>query len=244
MLLSRYMEIIENFLEKIPALEEMLGYRFKRKDLLQQAFIHRSYFNEHRHCTSENNERLEFLGDCVLGLIVSEFLYLFLPGHAEGELSKLRSQIVEASMCSQFASKLGLSTFVFLGKGEKMNEGRGRTTILADMFEALLAAIYLDGGLSAAREFFLGHFQKDVEGILQEPAKNWKARLQDFVQKHHKTTPVYQIVSEVGPDHSKLFRVVAWIDTEIVAQGEGMSKKLAEQAAAEAAIRKLENSPT
>lgn len=234
------METLKIFLDKIPTIEEEIGYVFKQKDLLLQAFIHRSYFNEHRNLVAENNERLEFLGDSILGLIVAEFLYLQLPQHPEGELSKLRSQLVEASMCSHFASKLNLTAFIFLGKGERMNEGRGRTTILADMFEALLAAIYLDGGLDATRAFFLKHFQKDLETVLQEPGKNWKARLQDWTQKHHKTTPVYQIVSEVGPDHSKLFRVVAWIDEEIVAEGEGMSKKQAEQAAAEAAIRKLE----
>ncbi|MBS3903985.1 MAG: ribonuclease III [Simkania sp.] len=234
------MEIFERFLEELPLIEEKIGYAFLDKNLLIQAFVHRSFLNEHRSLVKEHNERLEFLGDSVLGLIVAEFLFLQLPGHPEGELSRLRSQFVEASMCSYLTGKLDLAPYVLLGKGERMNDGRGRVTILADLLEALLAAIYLDGGLEAARTFFLTHFGQDLGSSLQEPGKNWKARLQDWAQKHHKTTPIYQVLSETGPDHSKVFRVAALIDEGILGEGEGMSKKLAEQAAAEAAMRKLE----
>ncbi len=234
------MENFTHFLEKLPLIEERLGYRFKNRDLLIQAFVHRSFLNEHRGLVKEHNERLEFLGDSVLGLIVAEFLFLKLPGHPEGELSRLRSQLVEASMCSYFATKLELAPFVLLGKGEKMNEGRGRNTILANLLEALLAAIYLDGGFEMTKQFFFRHFHQDLETTLQEPGKNWKAKLQDWAQKHRQMAPTYKVISETGPDHSKSFIVVAMIGEEVLAEGEGMSKKIAEQAAAEASLRKLE----
>ena len=238
MLLS--MENFEQFLEKLPTIEERLGYQFRNRDLLVQAFIHRSFLNEHRQLVNEHNERLEFLGDSVLGLIVAEFLYRRLPDHPEGELSRLRSQLVEATMCSHFANQLELAPFVLLSRGERMNDGRGRTTILADLMEALLAAIYLDGGFETARKVFLDLFQRDIEAALLEPGKNWKAKLQDWAQKNRQTTPVYKIVSETGPDHSKYFVVVAIVGSETLGQGEGMSKKNAEQAAAEASLSKIE----
>jgi len=121
-----------------------------------------------------------------------------------------------------------------------MNDGRGRTTILADLLEALIAAIYLDGGFETAREVFLRLFQNDIEAALHEPGKNWKAKLQDWAQKHRQTTPIYKVVSETGPDHSKYFVVVAMLGDEILGQGEGMSKKIAEQAAAEASLNQIE----
>jgi ribonuclease-3 len=234
------METFETFLTKLPILEEKLGYRFQNRDLLIQAFVHRSFLNEQKDLVKEHNERLEFLGDSVLGLIVAEYLFSKLPHHPEGELSRLRSQLVEASMCSHFASKLDLYPFVLLGRGERLSEGRGRNTIMADVLEALIAAIYLDSSFDHVKEIFLRLFESDIEAQIHEPGKNWKAKLQDWTQKHRQTTPVYKVVSELGPDHSKRFVVVAMIGEEILGEGEGMSKKLAEQAAAEASLRKLE----
>ncbi len=234
------MENFDQFLEKLPDVEERLGYQFNNRDLLIQAFVHRSFLNEHRRLIKEHNERLEFLGDSILGLIIAEFLYQKLPNHPEGELSRLRSQLVEAGMCSHFANKLELAPFVLLGKGERMNDGRGRTTILADLIEALIAAIYLDGGFEVARQVFLGLFQNDIETAIREPGKNWKAKLQDWAQKNRQMTPIYKVVSETGPDHSKYFVVVAMIGEEALGQGEGLSKKIAEQAAAEASINQIE----
>ncbi len=234
------MEIFERFIEKIPLIEERIGYAFRDRNLLIQAFVHRSFLNEHKDLVKEHNERLEFLGDSILGLIVAEFLFLHLPGHPEGELSRLRSQLVETSMCCYFAGKLDLAPFLLLGRGERMNDGRGRTAILADLLEALIAAIYVDGGFDAAKTFFLTQFKPEIEAAFQEPGKNWKARLQDWAQKNHHTTPTYQVLSETGPDHSKVFRVAAVMDEKILGEGEGMSKKMAEQAAAEAAMRALE----
>lgn len=234
------MVTFENYLQKLPSLEQKLGYKFQSRDLLVQAFVHRSFLNEQKDFVKEHNERLEFLGDSILGLIVAEYLFLKLPGLPEGELSRLRSQLVDAAMCSRFATSLDLYPFVLLGKGERMNEGRGRSTILADCFEALIASIYLDSDFDTAKRIFIGLFEKEIEAQIHEPGKNWKAKLQDWAQKHKQTTPLYKVISESGPDHSKRFVVAAMIGDEVLGEGEGMSKKVAEQAAAEASLKRLE----
>ena len=141
------MNPVEKLLAKTSFIEERIGYIFSDKNLLKLAFVHRSFFNEHRDIVDQHNERLEFLGDSVLGLIISNYLYTKLPTEAEGQLSHLRSQIVEARSCVHMLQKLDIAEFVLLGKGESMNDGQGRKTILADLFEALIGAIYLDGGL-------------------------------------------------------------------------------------------------
>ncbi len=227
---------------KFPAeeIEKKLGYTFKDKNLLFTAFVHRSYFNEHREQITQHNERLEFLGDSVLGIIISDLLFNSFPTKPEGELSHLRSQVVEAKACAAYLQKLALGEYVLLGKGERMNEGKGRETILADLFEAIVGAIYLDGGIDEARRFFLGHFEKDLEDGLKTPVRNWKAELQDYAQKHHGSPPIYRVEKESGPDHSKQFQVAALIDGEVVGVGSGASKKVAEQAAAEDALRRKE----
>lgn len=219
--------------------EDRLGYRFKNKKLLAQAFIHRSFYNEHRDFVQEHNERLEFLGDSILGLLISDYLYHHLPSQAEGELSRLRAHLVEAGSCARFLLKLDLASFVLLGKGEKMNEGRGRETILADLFEALLGAIYLDAGIVEVRRLFWAHFEKEIQERLENPTRNWKAELQDYSQKKYQKPPTYVVLSETGPDHSKIFHVAALLDQKQVGQGKGSSKKEAEQAAAQDAIHQL-----
>ncbi len=219
--------------------EDRLGYQFKNKKLLAQAFVHRSYYNENREYVEEHNERLEFLGDSILGLLISDYLYHHLPTQAEGELSRLRAHLVEASSCAKFLLKLGLAPFVLLGRGERMNEGRGRETILADLFEALLGAIYLDGGIAEVKRLFWMHFEKEIQAILEHPARNWKAELQDYSQKKYQKPPVYTVISETGPDHSKIFLVAAFLDNQEMGRGSGSSKKEAEQAAAQDAIDKL-----
>jgi ribonuclease III len=219
--------------------EERLGYQFKNKKLLAQAFIHRSYYNEHREHVEEHNERLEFLGDSILGLLISDYLYHHLPTQAEGELSRLRAHLVEASSCAKFLMQLGLAPYVLLGRGERMNEGRGRETILADLFEALLGALYLDGGIAEAKRLFWMHFEKEIQVILEHPARNWKAELQDYSQKKYQKPPLYKVVSETGPDHSKIFLVAAFLDDQETGRGSGSSKKEAEQSAAQDALGKL-----
>jgi ribonuclease-3 len=230
----------EKLLQEAALIEEKIGYCFKDKNLLATAFVHRSFFNENREAIAHHNERLEFLGDSVLGLIVSDYLYAALPDQPEGELSHLRSQIVEASSCADYAQQLGIAEFVLLGRGERMNDGKGRETILADLLEAIIGAIYLDGGLEEARRVFLGHFQEAMLSKLKEPLRNWKAELQDYSQKKHQKPPIYKVVGESGPDHSKIFQIVVIIDDKEVGEGSGSSKKQAEQAAAETALKQLE----
>lgn len=230
---------MSELLKNISGIEKKIGYVFKDKKLLILAFIHRSFYNENRDLVQEHNERLEFLGDSVLGLIVSDYLYHHLPSHPEGELSQLRASLVEASTCAHFLQRLGLAEYVLLGKGEQMNEGRGRDTILADLFEALVGAIYIDGGIETARTVFWSHFEKEIEAILKTPARNWKAELQDYSQKKYQKPPVYKIEKETGPDHSKMFHVIACMNDKEAGRGVGASKKEAEQAAAQDAMKRL-----
>jgi ribonuclease III len=232
---------VEGLVQQCSVIEKRLGYEFNDRQLLMLAFVHRSFYNENRDTIDQHNERLEFLGDSVLGLIVSDYLYEKLPSSAEGQLSHLRSHIVEAGSCVSYLQKLDIAEFVLLGKGERMNDGRGRETILADLFEALIGAIYLDGGLNEVKKFFFHHFTEDMEMALKDPLRNWKAELQDYSQKKYQRPPVYKVVKEAGPDHSKVFHVIALIDETEMGAGEGSSKKLAEQAAAENALKKLNN---
>lgn len=234
------MDQLQELTAHLPEIESKIAYAFVDKNLLISAFVHRSFYNEHRESVPRHNERLEFLGDSVLGLLISDFLYGQLPEDPEGRLSNLRSHIVEASSCASLLAQLGLGQFVLLGKGERMNDGRGRETILADLFEAIIGAIYLDGGIEAARSFVFTHFETAIREHLNAPARNWKAELQDYSQKKHQRPPTYKIAREMGPDHSKLFEVEAWIGETQVGKGTGSSKKEAEQAAAADAMRNLE----
>jgi ribonuclease-3 len=233
------MDGLQKIIDKCDEIEGRLGYRFKDKGLLALAFVHRSYFNEHRQELSDHNERLEFLGDSVLGLVVAEYLYSYLPKESEGELSHLKAHLVEASMCAHFVGKLSLGGYLLLGRGEKMNDGRGRDTILADLFEALLAAMYLDGGLSEVKDFFWLHFHEDVQNYLKSPHRNYKAEIQDFCQKNYQKPPTYKVKKEFGPDHNKTFEVAACLGDEELGVGSGSSKKEAEQMAAKDALEKL-----
>ena len=230
---------IEELVARIPAVEEKIKYTFKDKQLLILAFVHRSFFNEYRDLVQQHNERLEFLGDSVLGLMISEYLYAQLPLESEGCLSHLRSHIVEAGSCAEMLYQLGIAPYVLLGRGERMNGGRGRETILADLFEALIGAIYLDSGIEPVKQFFFFHFSGKIQEYLKQPLRNWKAELQDYSQKKHQKPPAYKILKESGPDHSKMFHVIAYINESETGMGVGSSKKEAEQAAAENALKKL-----
>lgn len=219
-------------------IEAKIQYTFKNRNLLFLAFIHRSYINENRD-VFEHNERLEFLGDSVLGLIISEYLYLNLPSNPEGDLSYLRSRLVEASSCVAYVQKLDIEKYISLGKGEKINSGRGRDSILADLFEALIGAIFLDSGIESAKNFIFTHFKEEIEAILKTPISNWKALLQDYCQKKYQKPPSYQVLNEEGPDHNKIFKISVLIDTEEIGKGVGQSKKEAQQAAAKDALERF-----
>jgi ribonuclease-3 len=233
------MNPVEKLLAQAPLIEERIQYTFHDKNFLKLAFVHRSFFNEHRDIVDQHNERLEFLGDSVFGLLVSDYLYDKLPIETEGHLSHLRSQIVEASSCVQMIQKLNVAEFVLLGRGESMNDGRGRETIMADLFEALIGAIYLDGGIEEVKTFFFRHFELQIQAHLSMPNRNWKAELQDYSQKKYQKPPIYKVVKETGPDHSKIFHVLALIEEKEVGEGTGSSKKEAAQNAAEDALYKL-----
>jgi len=233
------MNPVEKLLAQAPLIEERIQYTFLDKNLLKLAFVHRSFFNEHRDIVEQHNERLEFLGDSVFGLIVSDYLYSKLPIETEGHLSHLRSQIVEAGSCVQMIQKLDVAEFILLGRGESMNDGRGRETILADLFEAVIGAIYLDGGIEEVKIFFFRHFELHLIEHLKMPTRNWKAELQDYSQKKYQKPPTYKVIKESGPDHSKIFHVLALIDEKEMGEGIGSSKKEAAQKAAEDALYKL-----
>ncbi len=236
------MNQMEYLLQHISVIENRLGYIFQNRSLLTLAFVHRSFINENRVIT-QHNERLEFLGDAILGMLISDHLYKHLPETAEGQLSYLRSRLVEASSCVSYVQSLNIASYILLGKGERMNDGRGRESILADLFEAIIGAIYLDGGLEAARNFLFCNFTEQIENILKTPLRNWKALLQDYCQKKYQQTPIYHVLQESGPDHSKVFEVYVMVNQEELGRGKGASKKEAQQSAAADALSRFKIFP-
>lgn len=232
------MNAIRTIFEQASFIEAKLGYTFQDRSLLALAFVHRSFVNENRDIIT-HNERLEFLGDSVLGLLIAEYLYRMLPETPEGELSYLRSRLVEAASCVLYIQKLSVCDYLLLGKGERMNDGRGRDSIIADLFEALIGAIYIDGGIEAARTFLFTHFHSEIESIIKQPLRNWKAILQDYCQKRYQHAPSYQVLEESGPDHSKIFKVSVLLQGDTLGSGTGSSKKEAQQAAAADALSRI-----
>ncbi len=228
-------DIIRNHI----AIEERLRYTFKDKFLLALAFVHRSYVNENRTITELHNERLEFLGDSILGMLIAEYVYKHLPEKPEGELSYLRSRLVEAASCVVYVQKLRLEEFLLLGRGEKRNDGRGRESILADLFEAVIGAIYLDGGIQAARLFVFNNLAEEIQEIIEQPEHNWKALLQDYSQKRFQNPPRYELISETGPDHHKNFEIAVYVNNDEWGRGSGASKKEAQQLAAQRAMERV-----
>ena len=234
------MNPLEQLKKKKEQIEKKLGYIFKDPDLLFLSLVHRSFFNEHKKLLPTHNERLEFLGDSVLGLISANYLYKKFPKEDEGTLSSLRSVIVEASSCTLYLKKLGIEKDILLGKGEKDQKGEKKASILANAFEAVICAIYLDGGWEKAEKFFLKNFEDDIKKIIESPSKNFKAILQEYTQKHYQTHPSYKITKEEGPDHSKIFHVDVTINKKKIGSGMGNSKKQAEQMAAKNALDYLQ----
>jgi ribonuclease-3 len=221
---------------KMKSLEEKLNYTFKNKNLLANALTHSSYANEKRN-GSVSNERLEFLGDSVLSLIVSDYLYNNFKNLPEGELTKLRASLVcEKSLCN-FSRELNMGEYLRLGKGEDKGGGRSRDSILADAFEAVLAAIYLDGGLEAARSLVLRFILAELEHEDDEVFKDYKTALQEIIQRNPEETVTYILTKESGPDHSKVFEVEVRLNSNTIGKGTGRSKKQAEQSAAREALR-------
>ena len=223
-------------------LEAMLGYTFRDRSLLEQALRHASWCNEHIAERLEDNERLEFLGDAVLDLVVGHKLMTRFPQLREGELSVTRAQVVSEAGLSEVAGQLGLGEWLALGKGEEKSGGRGKPSILADAFEALLAAVYLDGGFTAACEIAERLLAHRIETVEFKGFYDFKTRLQESAQARLKATPTYRVVQELGPDHDKRFVVAVTIENEEWARAVGKSKKEAEQMAAAEAHFRLEGS--
>jgi len=218
-------------------IEEKIGFTFRDKAFLELACTHCSYANENR--KGEHNERLEFLGDSILGLIVSHYLFEKLDKEREGTLSQLKASLVSATACTEYIYQLGLEEHLLLGKGERQNHGKGRESLLADFFEALIGAIYLDSGYASANAFFLRHFEKAMDQMIQDPIRNWKAELQDYTQKNLQIQPKYLLLREEGPEHVKSFVVGVALGEKTISEGSGLSKKEAEQAAAQNALSDL-----
>lgn len=217
--------------------EKSIGITFKNKDLLKQAFIHRSYVNEHRSTKLEHNERLEFLGDAVLELSVTDFLFKKYKNLPEGDLTAYRSALVNAVTLAEVAEKIKMNSFLLLSKGESRDVGRARQIILANAFEALLGAIYLDLGYAAADSFIKEYLLKLIDEIVEKQKFiDPKSKFQEQAQDKVAITPVYKIVKESGPDHNKLFTVGVFLDDDMVATGDGKSKQEAEQSAATKAL--------
>ncbi len=218
-------------------LEKNIGYSFKDRKLLENALTHSSWSNENRQEYRPCNERLEFLGDAVLGFITAEYLYGRFPDLPEGRMTRLRSDLVCERSLSQVARKLGLGEYLLLGRGEVATGGRTRPSINADAVEAVIAAIYLDGGLEPAAGFIHRFILDDFESGNAHPDRDAKSELQELVQRKNGQILEYRHVGESGPDHSKVFSVEVWLNGTLVASGEGRSKKDAEQ---HAALRALE----
>ena len=219
-------------------LEVAIGYRFKNITLLQNALSHSSYANERYHDSLMSNERLEFLGDSILGMVVADYLYRNFPDRPEGELTRMRADMVCETALAAVADKLGLGCHLLLGHGEEQGGGRTRASTLADAVESVIAACYLDGGMDAAHRFISRFVLCDVPaGRLHN--QDYKTALQELVQQKKNQTLSYQLIGESGPDHDKQFSVEVSLNGKVVGQGTGTSKKRAEQAAACAAIEKL-----
>lgn len=218
-------------------LEDRLQYTFKKKGLLIKALTHSSYSNEKGEGRLGCNERLEFLGDSLLGFFVAEYLYLYFKEKPEGEMTRLRAELVCETNLVKVAEKLGLGEHLLLGKGEEQGGGRKRASILANAVEAVIAAIYLDGGKKAAESFVRQHILDDVGK--ENKTIDYKTELQEIVQRNGGESPVYKLIGETGPDHDKIFYVEVWVKGEVGGKGRGKSKKEAEQAAAGAALERI-----
>ena len=221
-------------------LEKKLNYTFRNQELLREALNHSSYANEHRSQGLGSNERLEFLGDSVLGFVTAEYLFARHPDLPEGDLTRIRAALVCEQSLHEVAQKLNLGSYLKLGKGEEAGGGRHRASILADATEAVFAAVYLDGGLEAARALI--HrvlLDKERETDVEERRRDYKTELQELVQRRSNQTLQYELVSASGPDHAKVFTSRVLLNGQPIGKGQGHSKKEAEQAAAHAGLTTL-----
>lgn len=225
----------------IKEFQERTNYQFVNESILVEALTHSSFANEKKGKRIHHNERLEFLGDAVLSIVVSDYLFDKYEGLAEGDLTKIRARVVCETTLGDVAKKFDLGNFIRFGRGEEMTGGRQRISILSDAFEAVIAALYLDGGIEVARTFIMHHLMEKIELAMQGKVfLDYKTRLQERVQMNKANRIRYEVVGESGPDHCKTFTMCVKLNDEIIGVGEGRSKKEAEQQAAKEGIVKLD----
>ena len=225
-------------LNRYETLEQKIKISFYNRDLLDTAFVHKSYINEHRDRKKDHNERLEFLGDAVLELVVTDFLFRTYPAKGEGVLTNWRSALVKGKHLAEISQKLDLGLYLYLSRGEERSGGRKKNYILANTLEALIGAIYLDKEYNAALAFIDEFILKQLGSILETGQHiDSKSRFQEICQEVNEVTPEYRLIKEEGPDHNKQFTMGAYINGELVAEGSGSSKQKAEQEAADAALK-------
>lgn len=233
-------EISSEEKKRFRELEKRLGYSFKKKQILKQSLVHKSYANERHWPSSHHNERLEFLGDAVLEIVASEFLMERYADFSEGELSKFRASIVNERQLADIARLIHLGDFLYLGKGEEQTAGREKSSILADCFEALLGGVYIDGGFKKATILIRRFYEKLLERTpVQEFYRDYKTDLQEKSQALFRSVPRYKLTAERGPDHEKIFEIELYIRDRLMGHGSGRSKKEAEQQAAREALEQV-----
>lgn len=227
--------------KELKKLEERLHVRFRRLQFLEEALSHSSFVNELSEPGQPHNEKLEFLGDAVLELVISHELFANYPTYYEGELTKLRAAVVSKPTLARIAKKMHIGKYMRLGKGEEMGGGRKRNSLLADALEAIIGAVYLDRGLKAAREFVIRHFSGEIDRLDHDRHKmDFKSILQEITQSKFQTLPRYTVISEIGPPHDRTYEVLLRINDEPYGTGRGRNKKEAQQDAARLALRKLQ----
>ena len=228
-------------MKPLSALEKQLGISFKSKKLLENAFVHRSYLNENKASSLASNEKLEFLGDSVLSLITSVYLYERYPHFKEGDYTEIKSSIVKTGSLAEAAESLSLGEYLFLSKGEEQGEGRRNKNILADVFEALIAAIFLEHGFSVANDFVVKHLFKDVLDQTVEKGQylSSKSKLQEISQAKYRSIPAYKVMNTEGPEHKRVFTIAVYLNKKKLGLGKGFSKKEAEEKAAFQALQAI-----
>lgn len=236
------LEIKDNRLQELLELQKKINYYYKDIKLLNRALTHSSYANEHKKYKVKYNERLEFLGDSVLSIVISDYIFNTYPHYPEGELTKLRAIVVCENSLATISKRIEIGQYLLLGKGEEATGGRERLSILADLFEALLGSIYLDGGLESAKKFILDNF-KDIinKAATGRLFLDYKTQLQELIQRNSKSKLEYRVIKEEGPDHNKVFHVEVKDNQNVLGKGSGKSKKEAEQNAAKIALEGVES---
>ncbi|MDI9475956.1 MAG: ribonuclease III [Natronincolaceae bacterium] len=231
------MKLDKKRLEQLEEFQDIIGYRFRNTGIINEALTHSSYSNEYRGKYTYNNERLEFLGDSVLSTVVSEYIYLKYDNLPEGELTKVRANVVCGPSLAHQAKSIGLGRYLLLGKGEEITGGRDRISILADTFEAVIGALYLDGGIETARKFILNMLEDSIKLASRGNLfRDYKTDLQELLQSKFDDKISYRVVNETGPDHDKTFEIEVVLGDKVLGRGRGKSKKEAEQNAAKKAL--------